>query len=372
MTSTKSLSYLIVCCRYIGDVLVTTPLALSIKTAQPDALVDYLVFEGTEGILAKNPYVRTVHTIPNKKASVGKLLELHRQYDVAIAAYPSDRTVVAAAIAGRRSFGLIDGWRKDWWKALLLTYHNVVYDQIHVVSNMLMPLRMLGIHPVPRVVAGYDEHDLAFARCRIAGQRYVILHPYSMKEYKYWAAEKWAALSDMICEQTNCTALFTRIPDPVGDAYLEEIRSFSSKRVEDIGEVCSFSQLAAVISESAAFVGVDTAVTHLAAAVGTPTVAILGPSLTRYWAPWPNGCLNQSVYAEGNGIQRNGYVTVVQKDWGCVPCNQDSCRTSERSAIECLEQLSVQDVLQALTTLLQADDADGADDRQHHLSRRAR
>ncbi len=109
-----------------------------------------------------------------------------------------------------------------------------------------------------RVVAGLMSHDLAFARCRIAAQRYVILHPYSMKEYKYWAAEKWAALSDMICEQTNCTALFTRIPDPMGDAYLEQIRSFSSKRVEDIGGVCSFSQLAAIISESAAFVGVDT------------------------------------------------------------------------------------------------------------------
>lgn len=352
MTSTQPLTYLIVCCRYIGDVLVTTPLALSIKTAQPDAVVDYLVFEGTEGILAKNPHVRTVHTIPNKKASIGKLFSLYRQYDVAIAAYPSDRTVVAAAIAGRKTVGLTSGWRKEWWKSLLLQHRDVSYDRIHVVANILMPLRMLGIEPVPRMVVGYDHDDLAFAQQMVPFPRYIILHPYSMKNYKYWPAQKWASLAALIRERTGCVPLFTRTPEADGEAALERIRCCTSGGIEAIDRVCTLNQLAAIISRAAAFIGVDTAITHLAAAVDCPTVALFGPTLTRYWAPWPNGCGNQSVFSAGRGIQRHGYVTVVQKEWDCVPCNQESCAISRRGVIECLEQLGEDEVLTALMAVL--------------------
>ncbi len=78
---------------------------------------------------------------------------------------------LAAAIAGKRSVGLTNGLRKEWWKYLILDNHHVCYDRIHVVSNMLMLLRMLGIEPIPRVVMGYDDSDTAFAREYIPFQR---------------------------------------------------------------------------------------------------------------------------------------------------------------------------------------------------------
>ena len=56
-------TFLIISLRYIGDILLSTALARSIKAALPDATVDYLVFAGNEGILDGNPDVRRVLTM---------------------------------------------------------------------------------------------------------------------------------------------------------------------------------------------------------------------------------------------------------------------------------------------------------------------
>jgi len=345
MTSTKSLSYLIVCCRYIGDVLVTTPLALSIKTAQPDAVVDYLVFEGTEGILAKNPHVRTVHTIPNKKASIGKLFSLYRQYDVAIAAYPSDRTVVAAAIAGRYAIGLTNGWRREWWKHLLLDMHYVCYDRLHVVQNMLMPLRMLGIEPIPQVVVATDATGRQIVQELIPdGRSYLVLHPYSRNSFKCWPAEAWGRLATLISRQLNGLPLFTVTNDAADKAYLDAILAHAPSGTAVLNR-CNLNQLAAVISAADAYVGSDTLVTHMAAALGTPTIALYGASWTRYWAPWPDGCHEFSPFVQNKGVQRVGNVTVIQEAWDCVPCNKEQCRISTRNRPECLDAITPDQVL---------------------------
>ena len=346
-------SYLIVCFRFIGDVLVTTPLALSIRKAFPDAAVDYLVFQGTEKVLAKNPHIRNVITIPRDDSGFCTLVSLFRKYDFAIAAYPSDRTVVAAALSGKHAVGLIDGWKKEWWKNALLHHHEVCYDRIHVVANMLMPLRMLGIEPIPRVVMGYDDSDLSFARETVSFERYILLHPYSLKSYKYWPAHKWAVLATLIREKTGCTAVFTRTPEPEGDEFLKQIRACTSHIIEALDSVCTLNQLAAIIKGAQAFIGIDTSITHLAAAMDTPTIALFGPTLTRYWAPWPNDCTNQSVFAAGKGVQHYDYVTVVQKSWVCVPCNEETCSISNRNVMECLEQMDENEVLDALMVTLE-------------------
>ncbi len=108
---------------------------------------------------------------------------------------------------------------------------------------------------------------------------------------------------------------------------------------------CTLNQLAAIIKGAKAFVGIDTAVTHIAAALETPTVAIFGSTLTRYWAPWPNGSINPSPFAENKGVQHKDYIAVVQKNWACVPCNKETCQISNRGVIECLEECTEGEVM---------------------------
>jgi len=342
--NTSAPSYLIVCFRFIGDVLLTTPLALSIKTDNPDAVVDYLVFEGTEKVLAKNQHIRNIFTVPRDTSGLRILFSLFRKYDTAIGAYPSDRTAIAAAIAGKRSVGLTYGLKKEWWKSLVLDIHHVCCDRLHVVSNILMLLWRLEIEPVPRVVMGYDDSDITFARDAVPYGDYVVMHPYSMKKYKYWPAKNWAELATLIQERTHSTVVFTRTPDPAGAELLEQIKEHAPQDIRIFDAPCTLNQLAAILKGATAFVGIDTAVTHMAAALDTPTIAIFGPTLTRYWAPWPNGCLNPSPFVENKGVQHKKYITVVQKEWQCVPCNKETCRIGRPGVIECLEKLTVAEV----------------------------
>jgi heptosyltransferase-3 len=343
-------SVLIVSLRYIGDVLVTTPLALSLKTAYPDAAIDYLVFAGTDKAILKNPLVRKIITIPRKGKSIRILLSLFRRYDVAVAAYPSDRTVIAAACAGKRSIGLIYHSGKSWWKRIVLSSYCICDDRFHVVIAMLSLARKLGVPSIPRAVMGYDGDDVAFARGAISSDRYILMHPYSMKRCKYWPAELWGKLAALIHDQIGCTAVFTATPAPGDNAYLDEILSIAPR--DTVTFPCDLNQFAAALKDCTAYVGIDTAATHIAAAIEAPTIALYGPSFTRYWAPWPNGCEELSPFAANKGMQRKGCVSIVQKEWDCVPCNKESCRISTRDRTECMEAITPEEVLQEIITRL--------------------
>lgn len=345
-------SYLIVCFRFIGDVLVTTPLALSIKTEFPNARVDYLVFKGTEAILAKNPYVRKVITVPRDTTGLATLMSLFKKYDVAIAAYPSDRTAIAAAITGKYSIGLTNGWRKEWWKHIILSMHYVCYDYLHVVQNMLMPLRMLGVKPIPKVVVEFDESDKREAKTLVPAEQYVVLHPFSRNSLKYWPAKHWGRLTWLIHERLNCVPLFSITPDPSDRDYSNEILSTAHPQTQMLKKSCTLNQLAAIISGAAAYVGIDTLVTHMAASLGVPTLAIYGPSWTRYWAPWPSTCQELSPFSTNKGVQLKGNVTVVQKDWDCVPCNKDQCLNQVLDNSSCLVDIAPDDVFVELMRMV--------------------
>lgn len=339
---------MIVCFRFIGDVLVTTPLAVSIKQAIPDATVDYLVFEGTEGVLLNNPLIRNVITVPRKGSNANVLLSLFRSFDVALAAYPSDRTLIAARFAGKYAIGLIYDGKQAWWKKALLSAYSGCNDRRHIVPNILSLLAPLGIVPVPRMATGCNDQDLAFARATMTAEKYVILHPYSRNHCKYWPAEKWGKLAALIHEQTNCKAVFTTTPDPADRSYLQKVLAEAPPDVIIFSEPCSLSQLAAAIKDCVAFVGIDTVVTHMAAALEVPTIALFGPSLTRYWGPWPNGCTEQAPFSDGGGTQQKVKITVLQKDWDCVPCNREECAISTRNVMECLEAITPEEVFKEL------------------------
>ena len=62
---------LVVCMRRIGDVLLATPIARSIKAAWPQAQVDMLVFKGTEGVLRGNADLREVVESGNFNVQLG-------------------------------------------------------------------------------------------------------------------------------------------------------------------------------------------------------------------------------------------------------------------------------------------------------------
>lgn len=341
-------SFLIVSLRYIGDVLLSTPLALSIKEQLPEAQIDYLVFEGTAGILQKNPHIRSVLTIPQENKNIFFYSSLWNRYDYAIGTNPSDRTVFYCACGGRRTIGFSYLSKKEWWKNILLTKCNFYNDQVHIVPLILSQLEPLGIPTKPRVVMGYDANDEKFIEAMLGKGEYILLHPYARKQYKYWPATSWAALADMIQDQLGMRAVFTVSPSASDHEHLKAIMASSSSNFSFFPQPVSLSQLAAAIKNSKAYIGIDTVVTHMAAALDIPMVALFGPTLVRHFGPWPNDYTGEMPYNHSGCIQRQGNISVVQKDWPCVPCNKETCSHSQNGDIECMNAIKVEDVFSEL------------------------
>ncbi len=340
-------SFLIVSLRYIGDVLVSTPLALSIKEQMPEARVDFLVFAGTEGVLAKNPYVDRVYVIAPGSKSPGLAARLFRRYDYAIGTNASDRTAIFTAIAGRKSVGFSYFRPREWWKKRILSACRDCNDAMHIVPLILTQLEPLGIAPHPRVVMGFDAADEEFARAHLGSGDYVLLHPYTRRSCKYWTPPAWGALAALI-RDAGLKPVFTVSPASADRAVQQEILAHAPTGTVFFHAPYSFNQLAAAIRGSRGFVGVDTVATHMAAALDVRTVALYGPTLTRHWGPWPNESQGKAPYHSKGGVQRVDNVTVIQKEWPCVPCNRESCEMSEQGRIECMAAISPEEVFAEL------------------------
>lgn len=337
--------FLVVSLRYIGDVLLSTPLALSIKARYPQAKVDFVVFAGTESVLAHHPYIDRVHTVRPGLASLGTFLKLFRRYDVAISANSSDRTLIFTLGAGRRQIGFSSFLPKEWWKKKFLTDCTPYNHDRHIVALTLRQLEALQIPAVPRVVMGFSKEDEKFARTRL-GENYIVLHPYSRQGYKFWPAANWVKLAQKIEAELGCKAILSRTSYPTDEAQLAVIQQ--AGKIGVFPEPFTLTQLAAAIRGSKGFVGVDTVGTHMAAALEVPVVALFGPTFADIWGPWPNGFPTATPYTRPGKIQRHGATVLIQPSLPCVPCGKVTCHISTRGKMECLEEMSVETVFAEL------------------------
>jgi heptosyltransferase-3 len=109
--------------------------------------------------------------------------------------------------------------------------------------------------------------------------------------------------------------------------------------------------VSALIRAARVYIGPDTAVTHLAAATGTPTVALYGPTDPRVWGPWPAGGLDTPWAAAGT-VERRGNVWLVQNPLPCLPCQLEGCDRRLDSHSQCLDELPAAQVIAAVDEAL--------------------
>jgi heptosyltransferase-3 len=111
-----------------------------------------------------------------------------------------------------------------------------------------------------------------------------------------------------------------------------------------------------VIAAAAAYVGPDTAATHIAAALGVPLLSFFGPTDPLKWGPWPKGYENlpgDSGPWRRLGDQAYGNVRLLQGVAACAPCGHEGCDRNIDSAADCLHALPASRVIAALSELLE-------------------
>lgn len=353
---------LLVCPQRIGDVLLATPLLRSMKRAWPKTEIDVLVFEGTESALEGNADVSSVIAVPQRSGTAARFQQLRqfwRQYDLAISPLPTDRARLSCWVAGRRTAGLVQPHWQDRTKALLLD-HCLPFDDLdtHTVSMGLRLGEALGIAPcfevVPPSIALIQSSALLSRLAPLAGAPYAVLHPSPKFRYKMWTPAAWSALAQAL-RARGWAVVFTGSAAPSELAYVSGIASTLSAGVLNLAGMLSLGETAELIRRAGLYVGPDTAVTHIAAATGVPTVALFGPSNPVKWGPWPARwhCLDSPwPRVVPGGSLRQGNVMLLQGAGDCVPCMLEGCERHLDSASDCLVKLPVAKVLTAIDALL--------------------
>ena len=351
---------LVITTRRIGDVLLTTPLLRSLRLAYPEARIEALVFAGTAGVLEGNPdldQVRQIPARPNRKQHWALLRWLWRRYDLAVSTLGGDRPVFYATLAAPRRVAVLPPWRwQDAWKHWLCHAHTELDNsEVHTVVQNLRLADLLDLPRCYRVVPPRPINPkrlkelLPFA----PGTPYAVLHLLPMWHYKRWNRAAWLQLAAHLAHRHGLWLVLSGGPGEEEEAYLRAARAEMPKRTVNLGGRLSFGEVAALLENAALYVGPDTVVTHLAAAVGTPAIALYGPTNPLKWAPWPSDYIqSHPPFAHKNPRQANLNVILLQGEGDCVPCHEEGCERHVRSLSQCLEELAVARVIAEADALL--------------------
>jgi heptosyltransferase-3 len=349
---------LVVVTRRIGDVLLATPLIRSLKRAWSDTAIDALVFSGTEEILAANPDVQRVHVIAHRPGLLKHLLflaQLARRYELALSLVPGDRPTFYAFVAGRHRAGLLLDTRKERWKRLFLQRW-IPFDPLntHTVRMHLALAEIVKVPPLANPVVAWSAADYDATRGLLGGSAapFAVLHPYPKFNYKMWATESWIELATWLAAR-GYRVVLTGGREASELAYVAALaRRMPPGTVSGAGKL-TLGASAALVSRASVYVGPDTALTHVAAALGVPTVALFGPTDPVKWGPWPKDHPVGSNPWRRHGSQRAGNVTLLQGAASCTPCLNEGCGSNIMSFSDCLQHLPAARVIAAIAEVIE-------------------
>lgn len=318
--------------RYLGDVLLATPTLHALKTAYPAARLTALVNRGTEDILRGNPDVDEI--LPVERGSIIQqsrfALEIRRRkFDTVVDLTDGDRAAFLTWMSGaavRIGFNAEDRWTGR-------CYTTVVRgdERSHRIERDLAALAPLGIKApdrLPRIWLGSEDDDRVEQLVKDLGvptdRSWVLIQPGARYWFKAWPTERFADLADRLTDRFGCQVLVSGSSQeqPLTESVVKQAKS----RLLNITGHSSVRALAALLKRSALFVGNDTGIMHIAAAVGTPVVGLFGPSNPIEWGP------------------RGGPTETIYKGLDCRICFHPTCRRGEEN---CMKLITVEEVMAA-------------------------
>ena len=359
--------------RHHGDVLLAAPVISTLKRHAPQCEVDALVYADTAPMLEGHPALSQPHLIDRnwkrqgfRRQGAAELRLISalraRRYDLVVHLSVHTRGAWLVRLL-RPRWAVAPKFRPGFWaKSFTHLYPAQSHADRHTVDTNLDSLRQLGMVPaaedmrvtlVPGAAAEARVDALLAPQGWVRGG-FVHVHPASRWAFKCWPAERVAALCDALAAR-GLPIVLTSAPDASEKALVAAVQAARARSAVtcprsgvpgtqsepaptlDLSGRLSLKELAALTARARLFVGVDSAPMHIAAAMGTPTVGIFGPSGDREWGPWDN---------EGGGRHR----IVASLVHPCRPCGRAGCDDSKVS--DCLVTLPVAQVLAACEELL--------------------
>jgi predicted lipopolysaccharide heptosyltransferase III len=331
---------LLVRLRSIGDTVLATPSFLALKRFLPNATVDVLVEDWVAPLLINHPNLDNVVVLERggfmARARVARELRA-ANYDVVYNLHGGTTATFLTRVTGARH-------RVGFETYQYAQLHNhqapsplLLWGQqkAHSVEQQLALLGWTGI-PVtdrPRTQLGIspeasDRIKQLLAEAGLSDRRIALIHPAAAFTTKQWATENFARVAESLAERG-----FAPVAIAASDEkpLLEKLRAEASARIVIFD--LSLPEVTALAARSQLFVGNDSGIAHIAAAVGTPAVVIFGSSNIAHWRPW------NSAAAE-----------VVFEEMPCQPCHGYFCEKFDQP--ECVLRVPVTRVTAAIDRIL--------------------
>ena len=317
---------LVVQTSFLGDTVLTTPLLAQLAHRGP---VDVVTTRASASLLEGHPAVREVIAYDKRGVDAGlfgflKLAARLRatRYDTAFLAQGSLRSallVFAARVKSRVGFATSAG---SWLYTTKVAYR----DDLHHAARLLQLSRPNGREPTEaesRPSLAPSDADAAAAQALLSkagvreGERLIALAPGSVWETKRWPY--YRELAELLARDGRIVV----VGGPADAPLAREIVAAVPRAVDASGAL-SLLASAHLIGRCAVIVTNDSAPLHLASAMGTPTVAVFGPTVPDF----------------GFGPLAPSRVVVGHESLACRPCDRHGPRKCPLVHFRCMRELT--------------------------------
>ena len=345
------MNILIVKLSAIGDVLHTLPAANSLRAHFPDARLTWLVEEAAAPLVVGHAaldrvlvsrrktwisQIRTGSPGPALRAARDFIRQLRdTRYDIILDFQGLLKSGLLLGLArGDRKIGFGKGMQHQEHSYLFLNERlPAISMEIHALDRNLRMLEPLGIQTSDityHLPVSDQDRDAMRKRVQTGADdpagRIAAINPMAKWNTKLWNTEKFARLADMMVKRGYRIFL---TGDRNDRAENDRICAAMTHPAVNLAGRTSLLELAALYELADLVISTDTGPMHLAAAVGTPVVALFGPT-----APWRTG-----PYGDNN--------RVVRLALECSPCYQRTCDSRR-----CMREINVDAVLAAVDELV--------------------
>jgi ADP-heptose:LPS heptosyltransferase len=333
----------------IGDVVLTLPSLHALKTAFPENILVACVREKARELMEICADVDAVLTVDKKIGHLAEAIRYQRGFYNSLRRFPYDlsidfrtdtRGAIISLLAGaEKKLGFYDTEGRLWRNRIFSHLVHFEYQPgLYVADYYFELIRWIGVNPdgldpvlpIPRQLK-QKALDLLKTRGFDGKPSFVVLQPFSLWQYKELHPDKYVEMIDRIGSRYRIPVVLSGAPNEKRRA--QDIADRCPGQVINMAGATTIGELAGLLSLADFFIGVDSAGLHIAAATGTPTASIFGPSAPSSWAP------------------RGSRHTVIQGKLPCVPCRQKGCDNSGIS--QCLDELPVDDIMEAIDGTLE-------------------
>jgi len=256
----------------LGDFLLTLPVLAALREAEPQARLEVLAYPGIAELARAGGIIDHARSI--EYGPLAGFFTTGAVLEPALCDYFASFDVVISYLYDP------DGFFRDNLQAAgvrrLVPGPPRISAGTHAIDQLAAPLAELGL-PLGDRTARLSIPPAA------QDPGTVFIHPGSGSASKNWPAENWLALAERLLADPS-----TRLAIVGGEAdaaALEPLRRLAGNPRVRFRENLPLPTLGAELAGAGLYLGHDTGVSHLAAAVGTPSLLLFGPTDPGQWAP---------------------------------------------------------------------------------------